>query len=93
MRVEKHHGVDSPARKVAGAEAGTISAQSVGLESKKTSGRRGVFFLDPPLCRTLPFPLFRQCYAATFFRAVVPDSDVSVARGIDTIMSVPFPPD
>jgi hypothetical protein len=29
-----------------------ISAQSVGLESKKTSGRGGVFFLDIPLYRT-----------------------------------------
>jgi hypothetical protein len=36
----------------AGAEARTISAQSGGLESKKTSGHGEVFFLDFPLYRT-----------------------------------------
>src|ERR1700730_2802538 len=40
------------ANRAAGAEARTISAQSVGLESKKTSGRGEVFFLDFPLYRT-----------------------------------------
>jgi hypothetical protein len=40
------------ANRAAGAEARTISAQSVGLESKKTSGRGEVSFLDFPLYRT-----------------------------------------
>jgi hypothetical protein len=40
------------ANRAAGAEARTISAQSVGLESKKTSGRGEVLFLDFPLYRT-----------------------------------------
>jgi hypothetical protein len=38
--------------RAAGAAATSISAQSVGLESKKTSGRGEVFFLDFPLYRT-----------------------------------------
>ena len=40
------------ANRAAGAEVRTISAQSLGLESKKTSGRGEVFFLDFPLYRT-----------------------------------------
>jgi hypothetical protein len=40
------------ANRAVGAEARTISAQSVGLESKKTSGHGEVFFLDFPLYRT-----------------------------------------
>jgi hypothetical protein len=40
------------ANRAAGAEARTISAQSGGLESKKTSGHGEVFFLDFPLYRT-----------------------------------------
>jgi len=40
------------ANRAAGAEARNIPAQSVWLESKKTSGRGEVFFLDPPLYRT-----------------------------------------
>jgi hypothetical protein len=40
------------ANRTAGAEARCISAQSGGLESKKTSGHGEVFFLDFPLYRT-----------------------------------------
>jgi hypothetical protein len=40
------------ANRAARAATTSISAQSVGLESKKTSGRGGVFFLDFPLYRT-----------------------------------------
>jgi hypothetical protein len=32
-------------------------------------------------------------YAAKFFRALVPASGVSGAKGIETVMSVPFPRD
>jgi hypothetical protein len=40
------------ATRAAGTEARSISAHSGGLESKKTSGRGEVFFLDFPLYRT-----------------------------------------
>jgi len=44
-----HH---TAAYRAPGAEARSISAQSGGLESKKTSGHGEVFFLDFPLYRT-----------------------------------------
>jgi hypothetical protein len=57
------------ANRAAGAEARTISAQSVGLESKKTSGRGEVFFLDFPLYRTyreLPHIIYEVAFSTVF---------------------------